>query len=656
MNQELYLIVEKQVGLDNRLGPLLAEFSSSDTLDAFSARQRLTGKGLALFAKGQRDVLEGPAERLRRHGFKSWLFAPSPPPNLAPPVLRGLTTGEDGIAFETHRERVNLRRGDAVLAILADLSGKVIEKSLRRLLVQNAYRGSDHVTEITEDEQYQAILRASPVLDLYFLDADGSVVSALRAFPGKFNPEGLGTRATYSASGNLEGLLLLVREYAGEFTLHTDFGLARLPGCRLKTEGVAEELQRTNLLRLSRYGSLMLDLRAEDLRRSEDTADDLAATLSATTGLAAGAAGLLVEEILSPTHRLGTPEGQRSAKTAHRSDDLPLPPPGTTSRRFTWRKLLLSSGGAGAFFLIPLLSKGGDWMFAALHQGIRTGILQTIAAGGLFWGGFYFLRLKRLVQNTPTSKTRSVAMGMVEVQGRTVRQYALVSPMSQLACVYYRVRKYVREENANWRLSSESQSSQVPFFLQDETGRVQVDPAGATVRPRTRNEGLLGSRGFLMASLGVTDSNEKWVEEIITEGTFLYVLGFARPAQRARLSLREQTIGALRKLKSQPLKLKQFDSDGDGQISPEEWEVARAEIAAEVVRHNLNQPSQPVLQGERVVITRPQTKGLPFVIAETESEAHLTRNYARIIFPLLICGFGMALWAAIQMLKILGHP
>lgn len=638
MDQELYLIVEKEVGIDDRLGLLLAEWSASGTLDAFTTRQRLTGRGLALFAKGQRPDLENPARRLRRHGFKSWLLLPSPP-RFSPPILRSLSAGEDGIFFETHRGKVTLGRGEAVLAVLADLSGKVQERGLRRLLVQNAYRGVDHATEINEDEQYQSILRASPVLDLYLLDAEGSVVSVLRVFPGKFNPAGLGARATYSAAGNLEGLIHLTREYAGDFTLRTDFGLAHLPGCQLKMEGTEEERQRTNLLRLSRFGSLMVDLRNEDLRRRKDPTGDWAAVLSATTGLAAGTAG--------------TPEGPRAAKIPEKKEGLPLPPPGRSSGRFSLGKIWLGTGGAGAAFLLPLLSNGSDWMWSALYQGIRTGILPTIAAGSLFGGGFYYLRLKRLVENTPTSKTRSVAMGMVEVQGRAVRQYALVSPMSQLACVYYRVRKYVRKDNANWRLSSETESGQVPFFLQDETGRVQVNPEGATVRPRTRNEGLPGRMGLLMASSGMTDANEKWVEEVIAEGTFLYVLGFARSAQRTPLSYREQTIAALRKLKSDPLKLKRFDTDGDGHISPEEWEGARAEIEAEVVRRSLSKTPQASLQGDRVVIARPQTKGLPFVIAETESEAHLTRNYSRIIFPLLTGAFATALWAVIQILRIL---
>jgi hypothetical protein len=38
----------------------------------------------------------------------------------------------------------------------------------------------------------------------------------------------------------------------------------------------------------------------------------------------------------------------------------------------------------------------------------------------------------------------------------------------------------------------------------------------------------------MVRSRGGTDTNEKWVEELIPEGTFLYVLGSARPYKEQR--------------------------------------------------------------------------------------------------------------------------
>ena len=70
------------------------------------------------------------------------------------------------------------------------------------------------------------------------------------------------------------------------------------------------------------------------------------------------------------------------------------------------------------------------------QQAVHSGALALAGAGLAGWYGFLCLRLKRRVENTPTSRIRSLAMGMVEVKGKAIRSYALVSPMTQLPCVF----------------------------------------------------------------------------------------------------------------------------------------------------------------------------------------------------------------------------
>ena len=72
-------------------------------------------------------------------------------------------------------------------------------------------------------------------------------------------------------------------------------------------------------------------------------------------------------------------------------------------------------------------------------------------AGGsvsLFYG---FSRLKKymLINNTPTSKIRSVAMGLVEIKGSVVAKDTLKTPFSNQDCIYYEyeVREYRRHLN-----------------------------------------------------------------------------------------------------------------------------------------------------------------------------------------------------------------
>jgi hypothetical protein len=57
----------------------------------------------------------------------------------------------------------------------------------------------------------------------------------------------------------------------------------------------------------------------------------------------------------------------------------------------------------------------------------------------LFYRGFRLLQRKRLILDIPRSTVRAAAMGGVEVSGKAVGPYTLVSPLSQRDCLYYRV-------------------------------------------------------------------------------------------------------------------------------------------------------------------------------------------------------------------------
>ena len=69
-----------------------------------------------------------------------------------------------------------------------------------------------------------------------------------------------------------------------------------------------------------------------------------------------------------------------------------------------------------------------------------TFIIFFIAGFSLFIWGFLSFRWKRLIENIPTSKIRSIAMGLVEISGRVVKSKNnnLKSPFSQNDCVYYK--------------------------------------------------------------------------------------------------------------------------------------------------------------------------------------------------------------------------
>ena len=110
-----------------------------------------------------------------------------------------------------------------------------------------------------------------------------------------------------------------------------------------------------------------------------------------------------------------------------------------------------------------------------------------LAAAGLgfgvfsFFRGFRILRNKRLIENTPTSKCRSVAMGLVELSGSAVGEVTVPSLIGNIPCFcsQVKVERYERSgKSSSWRTVHEELLAK-PFFLEDDTGHVKVDPTGA---------------------------------------------------------------------------------------------------------------------------------------------------------------------------------
>ena len=115
---------------------------------------------------------------------------------------------------------------------------------------------------------------------------------------------------------------------------------------------------------------------------------------------------------------------------------------------------------------------------------IFGGILTIVGIGLFVWALFSF-RKKRLIENVPTSKIRSIAMGLVEIYGEVVPVMGniLKSPFSQNDCVYY---KYKIDElqssgkSTHW-ITIKKGWDYHNFYLKDDTGMVLVDPLDAKI-------------------------------------------------------------------------------------------------------------------------------------------------------------------------------
>jgi hypothetical protein len=264
----------------------------------------------------------------------------------------------------------------------------------------------------------------------------------------------------------------------------------------------------------------------------------------------------------------------------------------------------------------------------AALDGNSLALLAGIAGGcALFVKGFAVWRRERTVEDTPASRVRSMALGRVALQGKAVPWVSdLVAPLSGAPCCWYRYQ--VEEErrsgrSRSWHTIAHGDSAAFGFYLEDETGRVLVQPEGAelVLEPdlsltRPDLDGPLGAR---LAVLGVDTTTLlglrrtlRVTEWRLVQGDPVYVLGVAqeRPslAGERRASLAER-IGAL---KHDPAAMARLDTDGDGQVSPEEWDVARRAIVSEVT-------TAPV--EDRVVVARAPNGESPFVLADRAEPA-----------------------------------
>ena len=123
------------------------------------------------------------------------------------------------------------------------------------------------------------------------------------------------------------------------------------------------------------------------------------------------------------------------------------------------------------------------WMLTSRDEGKIVVWAMIGAAAGvyLFFRGFRMLQFKRLVLNTPLSKVRSASMGLVEVSGMAIGPQTIPAGITGDPCYYYRATAWELRQSGNSRQWKQvaSESLFVPFFLQDDTGRMLVNAQGA---------------------------------------------------------------------------------------------------------------------------------------------------------------------------------
>lgn len=166
--------------------------------------------------------------------------------------------------------------------------------------------------------------------------------------------------------------------------------------------------------------------------------------------------------------------------------------------------------------------------------------LATIAGTSFFFQGFANFRKRQLIANTPTARIRSMAMGVVEVNGQVESRSLITAPFSGRTCAYWQVEVAVKGRKNSWTTVHRNSSGQ-PFFVRDDTGLAMVYPKGAECRVHSAVEetclgiSLPGLYAEYLSSQRLAFrhlwrlSAMRFRERSLEEGATVYLLGTATP-------------------------------------------------------------------------------------------------------------------------------
>jgi hypothetical protein len=140
-----------------------------------------------------------------------------------------------------------------------------------------------------------------------------------------------------------------------------------------------------------------------------------------------------------------------------------------------------------------------------------------------FYRGFRLLQRKRLILDIPRSTIRGAAVGAVEISGKAVGPYTLVSPLALRDCLYYRLMVRVSEKNERRMLMDEACA---PLFVDDGTGEQMIYPAGAEMQLSSMAGDGGGYLDQVLSRHGFSREDLLTAEEYsIAPGEEIFVLG-----------------------------------------------------------------------------------------------------------------------------------
>jgi hypothetical protein len=228
---------------------------------------------------------------------------------------------------------------------------------------------------------------------------------------------------------------------------------------------------------------------------------------------------------------------------------------------------LLTSGGHLALLFI------GSEIDSKEAWPIIFGLISVIS----FFAWIGNQRRSRLILDTPTSRIASAAQGYVEITGSAKQAHAtpLLSKLTLLPCVWYRyIIEQERNDNKGYNIVEQGTSDDT-ILIDDGSGQCFVDPDYAEVI--TSHKQVWKMDGY------------RYTEYLLSPLDTLYAIGeFATlGGANSDLDVKEDLSALLTEWKRDKKQLhERFDLNKDGQIDPQEWELAVLAAKREVAKQH----------------------------------------------------------------------
>ena len=110
-------------------------------------------------------------------------------------------------------------------------------------------------------------------------------------------------------------------------------------------------------------------------------------------------------------------------------------------------------------------------------DGLFFGIMLLVVGLTTSFDSLKNLEMKRLLESVPTSKIRSLSMGLVELKGKIqVKDKILKDPFDDKECVYWRIQiqELVKSGKTRKWVTRHKAKNQAPFLISDQTGSVLI--------------------------------------------------------------------------------------------------------------------------------------------------------------------------------------